>query len=127
MRIRLTHRTRYGYERPARAITQRLRLIPRSHAGQRVIRWRVGFDVDARLSRHEYPLGNIVQTAFVPGPVHALTITVSGEVETSDTHGVVSGAVERFPPEVFALPQPVRRDDARAAPGALPRGRGDRA
>lgn len=115
MRIRLTHRTRYGYERPARAITQRLRLIPRSHDGQRVIRWRVGFDVDARLRRHEDALGNIVQTAFVPGPVQALTITVAGEVETAETHGVVSGAVERFAPEVFLRETSLTQADAALA------------
>jgi len=113
MRIRLAHHTTYDYERPARAINQRLRLTPRSHAGQRVIRWRVGFDVDAELRRGEDVLGNIAHTAFVRGPVSRLTITVAGEVETSETHGLVQGAVERFAPEVFLREtQLTRPDDA---------------
>src|SRR3954462_4080537 len=101
MRIRLVHHTTYDYQHPARAITQHLRLTPRSDEGQRVIRWRVGFDVDAQLRRSEDVLGNISHIAFVAGPVTSLTITVEGEVETADTQGLVQGAVERFPAEVF--------------------------
>jgi transglutaminase-like putative cysteine protease len=111
MRIRLEHQTIYHYQQPARAIAQRLRLTPRSHHGQRVVRWRLGFDVDAQLRRGEDVLGNLAHTAFIPGPVSHLTITVSGEVETSDTHGVVRGAVERFSPEVFLRETPLTRAD----------------
>lgn len=111
MRIRLAHHTTYEYQQPARGIIQRLRLTPRPHDGQRVIRWRVGFDVDAELRRGEDALGNIVHMAFLAGPVNGLTITVTGEVETGDTHGVVKGAIERFAPEVFLRDTPLTRPD----------------
>ena len=101
MRIRVDYRTHYRYGAPAKSIIQVLRLTPRPHEGQRVVRWRVDIDADAKLARGEDALGNITQTAFIAGPVNELEVAVSGEIETWDTHGVVRGAVERFEPEVF--------------------------
>jgi transglutaminase-like putative cysteine protease len=101
MRIRIDYRTSYLYGAPAKAIIQLLRLTPRPHEGQRVARWNVDTDADARLTRGEDALGNVTHTAYVAGPVSGLEVAVSGEIETWDTHGVVKGAVERFCPEVF--------------------------
>ena len=101
MRIRIDYRTSYLYGAPAKAIIQILRLTPRPYEGQRVARWNVDIDADARLTRGEDTLGNITHTAYVPGPVSSLEVAVSGEIETWDTHGVVRGAAERFCPEVF--------------------------
>ena len=101
MRIRVDYRTHYRYGAPAKSIIQILRLTPRPHEGQRVVRWHVDMGADARLSRGEDALGNIIHTAFVTGPVSELEMAVSGEIETWDTHGVVKGAVERFDPEVY--------------------------
>ena len=107
MRIRVDHATTYRYATPARSVIQVLRLTPRSHEGQDVIRWRVNLDADAPLERGEDSLGNITQTLFVTGPVTELVLRVEGEVETWDTHGVVSGTAERFPPEVFLRETPL--------------------
>jgi transglutaminase-like putative cysteine protease len=101
MRIRVDYRTHYRYAAPAKSIIQILRLTPRTYEGQRVVRWRVDMDADARLGKGEDALGNCTHTAFVAGPVSELELAVSGEVETWETHGVVKGAVERFSPEVF--------------------------
>jgi transglutaminase-like putative cysteine protease len=112
MRIRVDYRTRYGYGAPAKSIIQILRLTPRPHEGQRVARWQVEIDADARLSKGEDVLGNITHTAFVAGPVLGLEVAVSGEIETWDTHGVVKGAVERFAPEVYLRSTPLTASDA---------------
>ena len=101
MRIHVDYRTHYQYGAPAKSIIQILRLTPRPHEGQRVARWQVDMDADAKLTRSEDALGNITHTAFVNGPVSELEVAVSGEVETWDTQGVVNGAVERFCPEVY--------------------------
>ena len=101
MRIRVDYRTHYHYGAPAKSIIQVLRLTPRPHEGQRVVRWRVDIDADAKLAKGEDAFGNITQTAFIAGPVNELDVAVSGEIETWDTHGVVRGTVERFEPEVF--------------------------
>ncbi len=103
MRIRVDHRTTYRYGPAAKSVLQVLRLTPRSHEGQNVVRWRAWAeaDVEVQLRRGEDALGNITQTAFVDGPVTELVLRVEGEVETWETHGVVKGAAERFPPEAF--------------------------
>ncbi len=111
MRIKLSHVTRYDYLTPAKSVIQLLRLTPRPHEGQRVVRWRVDVDGEAKLHRREDALGNITHTAFVAGPVCELSVEVAGEVETWDTHGVVAGAVERFAPEVFLRETPLTEAD----------------
>ncbi len=112
MRIRLAHKTSYAYQSAAKSILQILRLTPRSHEGQRVARWRVEIDADSRLTKGEDALGNIIHTAFVAGPVTELSVSVTGEIETWDTHGVVLGAVERFAPEVYLRDTPLTAPDA---------------
>jgi transglutaminase-like putative cysteine protease len=109
LRIRVDHQTTYRYQPPAKAALQVLRLIPRSHEGQNVVRWRASAeaDVEVQLKRGEDALGNITQTAMIQGPVGELVLKVEGEVETWDTHGVVRGAAERFPPEAFLRVTPL--------------------
>ena len=55
-----------------------------------------------RLKRGEDTFGNVLHTFSAGGSVEALTIRVTGEVETNETHGVVRGAVERLP-DIFYL------------------------
>ncbi len=103
MRIRVDHQTTYRYRPPAKSVLQVLRLIPGSHEGQNVVRWRVSAEsnVEVQLRRGEDALGNVTQTAMVQGPVSELLLRVDGEVETWDTNGVVRGAAERFPPDAY--------------------------
>ncbi len=107
MRIRLSHLTTYVYETPAKSVIQLLRLTPRSHDGQHVVRWRVEIDADAKLNKGEDALGNLTHTVYVAGPLSKLTVTVTGEIETWETHGVVRGGVERFDPQVFLRETPL--------------------
>ena len=101
MLIRIAYLTTYNYDRPAKTVVQQLRLTPRPHDGQHITRWRVEIDADGRLRPGEDALGNVSHSLFVAGPVSRLTVTVIGEVETSDTGGIVRGAIERFPEMVF--------------------------
>lgn len=101
MRIRIVHDTRYAYDAPARAIAQVLRLTPRSSDSQYVSYWRVDLDIDEAAPMGEDAFGNLTHTFFTTRPLSHLTITVVGEVETTDTHGVLSGVLEPLPPEVF--------------------------
>lgn len=102
MRIRITHETTYSYADAVKSAVQLLRLTPRGHEGQTVLSWSVDADSDGRLFRREDWYGNIVHSLFVAGPVSQITLRAAGEVETSDTAGLVRGAVERFP-ELFYL------------------------
>jgi len=101
MRIRIQHTTQYAYDRPISSAVEVLRMTPRPDDAQHIARWRVETDVDGRLRAGEDSLGNLTHTLYVDGPVQRLRLMVSGEVETLDTGGVLRGAVERFPPEVF--------------------------
>lgn len=97
MRIRVVHETVYQYDSPARGLIQILRLTPRDHDGQHVRAWRIEPTVDGRLSRREDGFGNIVHVFSADGPEEALTIRVTGEVETTETHGVMRGISEWLP------------------------------
>ena len=50
MRLHIAHSTVYHYDPPATGAIQLLRLTPRNHDGQYVVRWRIDVSPDARLS-----------------------------------------------------------------------------
>lgn len=101
MRLSVAHETRYRYERPVRSLIQAMRLTPRPHQGQHILRWRIEPGVDGRLRPQEDAFGNMVHLFSADAIVDEMTVRVVGEVETSDTQGVVRGAVERVPEQVF--------------------------
>jgi transglutaminase-like putative cysteine protease len=101
MRIRIAHRTDYRYDPPAASVIQMLRLMPRNHEGQYVVRWRIDVSADARLAAHEDAFGNITHVFSADGPFHELSVEVDGEVETQSNNGVIRGTVERFGPSLF--------------------------
>lgn len=101
MRLSIRHETRHRYAPAAKSVIQTLRLTPRNHEGQHVVHWRIDVDVECRLKPSEDALGNVVHGFTANGPHEAIAVTAIGEVDTFDTRGLVSGAVERFPPELF--------------------------
>jgi transglutaminase-like putative cysteine protease len=135
MRVRIAHDTVYRYDRPVKALVQALRLTPRDHDGQHVLRWRIEPSVDGRLKPREDALGNIVHMFSADRPVEEIAVRVTGEVETSDGTGILSGTVERVPDlfylretELTAADEPLREfarsvagDAARDPLGALHR------
>lgn len=112
MRVKIDHTTHYAYDRPIRSAVQVLRLTPRETAGQHIVSWRVEADADGALRPFEDALGNLSHVLEVDRPHHAISLHVSGEVETIDTGGVLSGAVERFPPEVYLRETELTEADA---------------
>ncbi|EHP94354.1 transglutaminase family protein [Methylorubrum extorquens] len=102
MRIRIVHDTVYTYQQPARGLIQILRLTPRDHDGQHVREWRIEPSVNGRLTAREDGFGNLVHWFTADDPTDALTVRVTGEIETFETSGVVRGAVERLP-DLFYL------------------------
>lgn len=107
MRIKVLHETVYSYGMPARSALQLLRMTPRSFDGHFVRRWRVEIDKDARLDRDEDAYGNITHMVFIEGPVDTVRVTVEGEVDTSDTGGVIRGTVERLPLMLYLRETPL--------------------
>jgi transglutaminase-like putative cysteine protease len=112
MRIRITHETAYSYSDPVKSAIQLLRLTPRGYEGQTVLSWAVDTDSSARLMRREDWYGNIAHSLYVGGPIENLTLRVTGQIETTDTAGMVRGGVERFPEMFFLRETPLTRADA---------------
>lgn len=111
MRIQIAHETVYRYEHPANAVIQTLRLTPRNHDGQYVTDWRIDVSENCQLDQHEDAFGNITHVLTADGPLPELRVAVDGEVETQDTHGVVQGAIERFPPSLYLRETDFTRPD----------------
>ena len=112
MRIRISHATTYVYDTPPTSVTQVLRKTPRHHEGQYVIDWRLDLSQDCQLHQHEDAFGNITHSFTAEGPFAQLSVAVEGEVDTQDTHGVVRGTVERFPPQLYLRETALTTSDA---------------
>jgi transglutaminase-like putative cysteine protease len=112
MRIRISHATTYAYDTPPTGVTQLLRLTPRDHDGQHVVSWRIDLSEDCLLHQHEDAFGNITHSFTAEGPFNKLMVEVAGEVDTQDTDGLVSGAVERFPPHLYLRETSLTQTDA---------------
>ena len=112
MRIRISHAPTYVYDTPPTSVTQVLRKTPRNHEGQYVIDWRLDLSQDCQLHQHEDAFGNITHSFTAEGPFAQLSVAVEGEVDTQDTHGVVRGTVERFPPQLYLRETALTTSDA---------------
>ena len=122
MRIRISHETTYAYAPATRWVIQNLRLTPRSFDSQYVLRWRIDVDLDGSLRHNEDSLGNVVHSFSHQKPVERLTVSAFGEVETTDAVGVVRGAVETLPPQMFLRNSALgagQRGPARVRAGAI--------
>ncbi len=112
MRIRITHSTTFAYAPAARSVIQNLRLTPRSFESQYVMRWRVGVDIDGSLRSSEDSLGNVMHAFSYQGAIERFTVVAAGEVTTTDTVGVVRGAVEPLPEAIFLRATPLAQANA---------------
>jgi transglutaminase-like putative cysteine protease len=112
MRLRIAHHTCFHYDSPAGSVIQMLRLTPRNHDGQYVAGWRIDVSTDCRLDQQEDAFGNITHAFTAEGPFTEFSVLVEGEVETRDTQGIVRGAVERFPPNLYLRETSLTRADA---------------
>jgi transglutaminase-like putative cysteine protease len=96
MRLHIAHSTVYRYNPPANGAIQLLRLTPRNHDSQYVMRWRIYVSPDSRLAAGEDAFGNIMHVFSAAGPFGEMRVEVDGEIETQNTNGIVRGTVERF-------------------------------
>ncbi len=108
MRIRISHEITHRFTPPARMLIQNLRLTPSNLDSQYILGWRISFDLDAVLRQTEDAHGNILSSFSHHGPpLEKLVVTARGEVETSDSAGVVRGSVERLPTEMYLRESPL--------------------
>jgi len=101
MRLLIDHRTRYRFSSPQARVIQMLRMTPSDHDAQTVTNWRIDLGCDARLKSGRDGYGNRIGMLYVDGPVEVIDIAVHGEVLTEDRDGIVTGAPEPLPVELF--------------------------
>lgn len=92
MLLQISHTTRYTYDQPVDYALQQLRLTPQVGTCQRIVKWDVtadGGEIEATYTDHH---GNGVHLLNVEPGGQSVSITAAGEVETTDTSGVVPTA-----------------------------------
>ncbi len=111
MRLIVRHRTTYSYASPVFAAIQTLRLTPRSYEALAVHRWSVRSDQRRPLPSFTDGFGNITHCHSVVQAHTEATIFVEGEVETTNTFGIVRGATEPLPPMFYLRRTPLTEAD----------------
>ncbi|NND81856.1 MAG: transglutaminase family protein [Gammaproteobacteria bacterium] len=108
MRLSINHITEYRYGEPQHMIEQSHRLYPSEFAGQRMLSWAVEAD-GAHFGSYFYDgAGDRIRTMSI-AEVAAVKIAVTGEVETSDTNGVVVSQRDKINPLVYLRNSEVTR------------------
>lgn len=107
MRLSIHHLTTYAYGGQVHFSAQYLHLTPVSNASQRVLRWRI--DAPGQLTEWRDAFGNICHTLVVDKPVSTIDIAAHGQVETTDTSGVLPAEDGGPPLEVYLRETPLTR------------------
>ncbi|RSV20659.1 transglutaminase family protein [Sphingomonas sp. ABOLG] len=115
MRLSIDHRTFYAFTAPQGRVVQLLRLTPSDLHDQTVASWHIAVDCDARMTHHRDGFGNATTMLYCEGPLDQLELTVTGEVVTSPSAGVLHGAHELLPPRFFLRTTPTTAADAEIA------------
>ena len=110
MRLVITHETVYRYARPVNYSIQHIRLTPQSDASQTILDWRL--DCPGRTYRQTDAFGNIMHVLVIDSAHQEIRVQVTGEAETTDNLGVLAGAADVLPREVFLHPTPLTAPDA---------------
>lgn len=97
MLISVKHETRYRYETPAVYTIQSLKLTPQNTSGQTVLSWDLDCGQDGTIPSFVDSFGNITHTFVINREHDDVLIRVTGQVQTVDVAGVVSGTREPFP------------------------------
>ncbi|WP_374292851.1 transglutaminase family protein [Paenirhodobacter enshiensis] len=101
MILSVNHVTTYRYDAPMRFAVQSLRLFPSRFDGQRAVRWDVSVEGGLRGGSFRDGAGDKVEGWSLRGPVEEVRVLVSGEIETTDTAGVLRGHREIVNPLAY--------------------------
>ncbi len=82
MRLKISHLTKYEYDRPIHYALQQVRLTPKSLASQHVVTWAVTVEGGCKELEFTDQHANLVTLTSLDEDQSAMSIHVSGEVET---------------------------------------------
>lgn len=97
MRLKISHTTRYGFDAPVPYGLQQLRKTPKSTRAQRVVYWSTTVDGGRKELTFEDFNRNTVELVSFDAGTRSVIIRSEGEVEMTDTAGIV-GPHEGFTP-----------------------------
>lgn len=89
MHLSITHTTRYDYDAPVQYAMQQVRLTPKVRPAQIIINWQFDIDGGHQELQFEDQHRNTVLLVALEAGRQDITITCTGEVETTDTNGIV--------------------------------------
>ncbi len=113
MKLTVAHDTIYRYDRPMAGVFQSLRVMPSVSQSQQIIDWHINVTGGQRGGAFRDGAGDRIEAWTVRGPVSEVAVSVSGQVETSDTAGILRGHREAISPLVYLRPGPMTQvDDA---------------
>ena len=115
MRLTIDHRTVYRFSEPQQRLVQMLRMTPENSHDQTAVAWRIDVDCDAKMRDAHDGYGNATTMLYVEGPVSQIEITVTGEVLTSHSNGVVRGTNEIFRAALYLRATPMTPMDSALA------------
>lgn len=97
MSLKISHATHYMFDAPVPYGLQKLRMTPKSRAGQQVLFWDISIEGGRReLTYLDHHNNQVDLVSALPG-TREIRIVASGEVETADNAGIV-GAQGGFVP-----------------------------
>jgi len=97
VRIAISHTTHYEFPAPVMHGLQRLRLMPKTTHGQRVLDWTMTLDGARDEADYEDQHRNHVSLISIDSGARAVTVTIDGMVETCDNTGVVGAHAGHMP------------------------------
>jgi len=101
MILTVQHKTRYDFAGPVGGIIQSHRLTPAKCDGQKIMDWTVDVPGAVMGELFRDGAGDYIQTVSLRALVSHIEVRVSGQVETTDTSGVLRGYRERVPPRAY--------------------------
>lgn len=109
MRLKVSHTTRYSYDKPVEYALQQVRLTPQTGTQQEVIDWNLAVEGGEIETSYRDHFGGIVHLVSTARNCQAIAITAEGEVETIDTAGVYGKGRGSTPLWYFERSTPLTR------------------
>jgi transglutaminase-like putative cysteine protease len=104
MRLKVKHTTSYFYSAPVDYSLQQVRMTPKQRQGQNILDWNVIIEGGRKQLEFIDQHANRVELISIDPGVERIVIDVTGEVETSDTAGILGRHQGFLPLWLFKRP-----------------------